>query len=255
MNIVDTHCHLDDQRYDQDRDDVLQRAWDLGIEFLINVSYDTGSAQQAVQLAQKLDRVYAAVGIHPHDASSYSADTEETLRQLAQAPKVVAIGEIGLDYYYDNSPRDVQREAFRRQMELAIDLGLPVVIHNRDAHQDTIDILKEFAGRARGLLHCFSGSYETARICLDLGYYLAFGGSITFKNARKLREVVQQVPLDRMVLETDCPYLTPVPHRGKRNEPSYVSHVAEKVADIRNLDLAEVAAVTTANARKVFGIV
>ncbi|NLV90884.1 MAG: TatD family hydrolase [Firmicutes bacterium] len=252
--MVDTHVHLDDRRFDADRDQVLQRAWQAGVAFVVNVGADAASSQAAVRLAQQEARVYAAVGVHPHDASSYSPQVEALLRRLAGEQKVVAIGEIGLDYYYDNSPRDRQREVFVEQIELALELDLPIVIHSRDAQQDTLEILRRYAGRARGLMHCFSGSYETAKVCLDLGYYLAFGGSITFKNARRLAEIVKQVPLERMLLETDCPYLTPVPHRGKRNEPCYVTFVAEKVAELKGIDVAEVASVTTQNAKDVFGI-
>lgn len=255
MNLVDTHCHLDDKRYDEDRDQVLKRAFKSGIEFVVNVSYDANSARRALQLAQANERVYAAVGIHPHDASTYSPEVEALLRELAAHPKVVAIGEIGLDYYYDNSPRDVQRAVFARQIELAAELGKPIVVHNRDAHQDTLNILKQHSSLSvGGLLHCFSGSYETAKVCLDMGYYIAFGGSITFKNARRLQDVVRKLPLERMLLETDCPYLTPVPHRGKRNEPAYVTYVAQKAAELKGISVEEVAQTTTQNARRVFGL-
>lgn len=253
MQLVDTHCHLDDPRYDEDRQDVLRRAWSNNVAFLVNASSDVVSARQAVALAERDDRIFAAVGVHPHEASTYDQKAEALIRELARSSRVVAIGEIGLDYYYDNSPREIQRIVFAKQMELACELDMPIVIHSRDATQDTLDILREFAPKgARGIMHCFSGSYETAKILLDLGYYLAFGGSITFKNANRLREVVQKVPLDRILLETDCPYLTPVPHRGKRNEPAFVRYVAEMVAQVKEVDIETIAHVTTENAKRAF---
>lgn len=253
MQLVDTHCHLDDPRYDVDRDEVIRRAWASNIAFLVNVASDAASARRAVALAESDPRIYAAVGVHPHEAKTYNQEVQELIRELAKSPRVVAIGEIGLDYYYDNSPREKQRDAFRQQISLAIECGLPIVIHSRDATQDTVNILREFASQqVAGIMHCFSGSYETAKLLIDLGYYISFGGSITFKNAHRIREVVRKVPLDCIVLETDCPYLTPVPYRGKRNEPAYVRYVAEMVAQIKGVDVEVVAEQTTVNAKRAF---
>ncbi|HHV94026.1 MAG TPA: TatD family hydrolase [Firmicutes bacterium] len=253
MELIDTHCHLNDEQFADDLPQVVQRAVSAGVTGLINIGYDLDSSREAIEQAGLYPGLKAAVGIHPHDAVTATEAALEELAQLAAAESVVAIGEIGLDYYYDNSPREVQRLAFRKQLELAKKLCLPVVIHSRDAAQDTLEILKEFAP-LRGIMHCFSGSFETAQICIDMGLYIAFGGAITFKNANRLRGVAAKVPLERIVLETDCPYLSPEPYRGRRNEPAYLVYTLAKLAELKGISEAEAAEITTANAKAVFGL-
>lgn len=255
MKLVDTHAHLDSNRFNRDREEVMKRAWEAGLEYIINIGADIKSSQHSVQMSKKYAKIYATVGIHPHDADKLNEKTEKVLRELVQEEKVVAIGEIGLDYHYDNSPRDVQRNALRRQLTLAREVNLPVVIHNRESDQDMLKILKEEGiDEPGGIFHCFSSGLEMAREVLDMGLYLAFGGVITFKNASELRRVVEMVPLDRILLETDSPYLTPEPHRGRRNEPAYVRFVAEKIGKIKKLSLDRVAEITTENARAVYNL-
>ena len=212
------------------------------------------SSARAVALAESHPDVYAAVGVHPHDAGTVNEEDYLKLAQWAMLPKVTAIGEIGLDYYYDLSPRDVQKTVFCRQLDLARQVGKPFIIHDRDAHGDILDIVRKQAQGLSGVFHCFSGSWEMAKELLKLGYYLAIGGPVTFKNAAKVQRVAAQIPLDRLLIETDCPYLTPHPHRGHRNEPAYVRLVAEEIARIRNISLEELAAATTFNAKQLFGI-
>jgi len=254
--LFDTHAHLDDTKYKQDRKEMLDRARAAGVELIVNVGYDIPSSKRSVHLARENDFVYAAVGIHPHDAKDVNDQTFEELRKLAGEPKVVALGEMGLDYFRNLSPKEVQQRVFREQITLAKELGLPIIVHDRDAHGDILNILKEEgAGKAGGILHCFSGSWEMARECINLGFYISFAGPVTFNNAGRLREVVAKVPLEQMLVETDAPYLTPEPHRGKRNESAYVAHVAAKIAEIKGLDYEEVAKVTFINGKKVFGII
>lgn len=253
MLLIDTHCHLNDKEFAPDFPAVLDRAAEAGVRYLLNVGFDIPSSQKAVEMAQKYPQLRAAVGIHPHDADTATDVALAELQKLAKHPGVIAWGEIGLDYYYDNSPRDKQRQVFREQLRLARAADLPVSIHSREATKDTLNILRE-EQPVRGIMHCFSGSRETAQICLDLGLYIAFGGAITFKNAHRLRQVVAWVPLERLLLETDCPYLTPVPYRGRRNEPAYIRFVAEKVAEIKQCPVEKVAEVTTNNACRVLGL-
>lgn len=253
MELIDTHCHLNDEQYDADLNEVVERARSAGVAWLINVGYDVDSSRKAIRQASLYSWLKATVGIHPHDAETATANALEELEELATAPSVVAFGEIGLDYYYDNSPRDIQRDAFRRQMGLAKRLNLPVVIHSREATKDTLEILGEYAP-LKGIMHCFSGSFETAEICMDIGLQIAFGGAITFRNADRLRGVVAKVPLDQIVLETDCPYLSPEPFRGRRNEPAYLRHVVAKLAEVKEVSPADVARITSDNARDVFDL-
>jgi len=231
--LIDSHVHLDDPRYNNDREQVFQRASDSGIEAFVTIGCDLSTSQAAVRLAESHDNVFSTIGVHPHESKEILNDWYDKFRQLAQHPKVVAYGEIGLDYHYDHSPREVQRQRFREQVQLAKELQLPIVIHTREAQKDTITILKEEGAAAiGGVFHCFSGDACLAKDALDLGFYLSFSGVITFKNASMLREIIKTVPLDRIMVETDCPYLTPVPHRGKRNEPAFVRYVAETIASL-----------------------
>lgn len=262
MNLVDTHAHLDSSRYDKDRAAVISRAREAGVTQTITIGGSLEASRRAVALAQEYPFLYAAVGIHPHNAVDLNGTTLAELRELAQQPKVVAVGEIGLDFYRDLSPRDVQRRAFQAQLAWAAKLGKPVVIHDRDAHQKVLEILADWAaGQAHsplagrlGVLHTFSGDLSMAERAIELGFYLSISGPVTYQNARDLPEVVRSVPLERLMVETDCPWLAPHPHRGKRNEPAYIRLVAEQIAALRGIDLAKVAQVTTANARHLFGL-
>jgi len=252
--MFESHCHLDDTRFDGDREMVMSRLREQGISLVLNVGYDLQSSLRSVELTVQYPEVYAAVGVHPHDAQSASAEVWEKLKQLARSPKVVAWGEIGLDYYRDLSPRPVQQEAFRTQLDLANELNLPVIIHNRDAHADTISILREKTPSRGGVLHCFSGSWEIAKQALDLGLYISFAGPLTYKNAVNLHAAAAKIPLDRLLVETDSPYLTPEPFRGRRNEPANVRLVLNKLAEIREMDPTELAQVTRENGSRLFGI-
>lgn len=252
--IWDTHAHLDDKQFNPDRDQVVQRAREAGIGNIVNVGHTETASRNAVEMAIKYPFMYAAVGIHPHDAKDCTERTWELLLRLAQNPKVVAWGEIGLDYYRDLSPRDIQRQVFIKQIELADEAGLPIIIHNRDAHEDTLKIVKKHLPQGGGVFHSYSGSWEMARELLAMGFYLSFSGPLTFKNARYAVEVAANVPEDRFVVETDCPYLAPEPYRGKRNEPAYVREVLCKIAELKGLSLVEAAELSSANAQRLFKI-
>ncbi len=255
MTLIDSHAHIDDQRFASDREQVIQRALEAGIKQLINVGSNLETSKQSVALAEKYPFIYAAAGVHPHDAKNLPSNYLKILEEILQKPKVVAVGEIGLDYYYELSPRDVQQEVFIEQLNLAKELGKPVIIHLRDAYGDFLDIMrKERLEPIKGVMHCFSGSWEVAEECMQLGFYISFAGPITFDNAKRLREVAKRVPLEKILVETDCPYLTPVPHRGKRNEPAYVRYVAEQIAEIKGLSVEEISRQTVLNTRKLFGI-
>jgi len=256
-SLIDTHAHLDDKRFDEDREEVIARAQAAGVDQIITVAcWEREHAfEPALTIAGSHDDIYAALGVHPHDARLAEDETFKEMESLAARAKVVAIGEIGLDYHYDNSPRNIQQEVFRRQIRLAASLNLPIIVHTREADNDTIAILKEEgAGENGGVLHCFSGGYEMARECLDMGLFLSFTGIITFPKATAVHEVVKKVPVERMLIETDCPYLAPVPHRGKRNEPAYVVETAKRIAELKGLSLDDVARITTLNAQGLFGI-
>ncbi|NLI91714.1 MAG: TatD family hydrolase [Peptococcaceae bacterium] len=252
--ICDTHAHLDDKQFAMDRETVIQRARTAGISTIINIGHTEASCKDAVNLASRYSFIYATVGIHPHDAKDCTEKTWELLLKLSQNPKVVAWGEIGLDYFRDLSPRDIQRRVFIRQLELANEARLPVVIHNRDAHGDILEVIKKHLPEAGGVFHSYSGSWEMAKELLRLGFYLSFSGPLTYKNARHTLEVAANVPEDRFVVETDCPYLTPEPNRGKRNEPSYVREVVAKIAEIKGLPLEKVAQLSSENAKRLFGL-
>lgn len=253
--LFDTHAHLDDGKYDLDREEMLQRAQEKGVKLILNVGYDLPSSQRSVKLASEYDFVYAAVGIHPHDAKSANSMVWDELEELTKNPKVVALGEMGLDYYWDNSPRDVQKEVFLQQIGLAKRLKKPIIIHDRDAHGDVMEILRaEQDGSLEGVLHCFSGSLEMAKECIKLGFHISIAGPVTFNNANKLVQVAQEVPLDRLLIETDAPYLTPTPFRGKRNESAYVAYVAAKIAELRQMDTQEIDHQTYENGCRLFRI-
>ncbi|HHW06077.1 MAG TPA: TatD family hydrolase [Clostridia bacterium] len=253
--FIDTHVHLMDDRFSEDVAQVIENAKQAGLIAMINVGYDLESSRQAVAMAQEEPSLYAVVGIHPHDAKLCTPEALRELEQLAQEPKVVAIGETGLDYYRNLSPKEVQQEAFRAQLRLAQKLKKPIVVHDRDAHGDTMQILKEEQVSAiGGVLHCYSGSWEMAREAMKMGLFISLAGPVTFHNARRLQDIAKLVPLDYLLIETDCPYLAPEPYRGKRNEPAYVVKVAEMIAAVKRKPLEEIARVTTANAKRLFGI-
>ncbi len=257
--LIDTHVHLDDPRYDPDRASVIQRAQEAGVGAFITIGCDLSTSTSAVQLASQHSTIFATVGVHPHEVKRIEPHWYEELTQLASQPKVVAYGEIGLDYHYDHSPRDVQRVRFREQVMLAKSLALPLVIHTREAQEDTMTILREEGAQEYGgVFHCFSGDAELAKQALDLGFYLSFSGIITFRNATTLRDIIRTVPDDRLLIETDAPYLTPVPFRGKRNESAYVRCVAQQIAELKYSDvesgLIQVSDLTTHNAKNLFKI-
>ena len=252
--IFDTHAHYDDERFDEDRDELLRSMPDRGVGLILNPGITVETSRMAVEMAHKYPHMYAAVGIHPENCDDFQPEMIDQLRELAKDEKVKAIGEIGLDYYWeDNAPRDVQKKVFRAQLELALELDLPVIIHDREAHGDTLAIVQEYPG-LRGEFHCFSGSPEMARELLKMGWYLGFDGPITFKNNKKAPAVVDTVPLDRMLLETDSPYLTPAPHRGKRNDSGYLPFVAAKIAEWKGITAEEVEQITWDNGKRFFGI-
>ncbi|MFB5084553.1 TatD family hydrolase [Symbiobacterium thermophilum] len=251
--LFNTHSHVDTGRqFAADRDEVVARAREMGVSQLMVIGFERALIPVTLAFAERHDWVWAAVGIHPTSALEWGPDAERELREAARSPKVRAIGEVGLDYYWkDKAPFEVQRDVFRQQIRLARDLGLPLVIHNRDAHEDVVRILEEEgADEVGGIMHCFSGDWEMAERCLALNFYIGIGGTVTYKNNPVGREVAQRLPLDRIVLETDDPYLAPVPYRGKRNEPGYVRIVAEFVAELRGLTLEAIAEATMANARR-----
>lgn len=252
MPLIDSHAHLDFSQFDGDREAVIARAREAGLVAILNVGTDLASSRAAVVLAEEHDFIHAAVGVHPHSAKTVTPAVLDELRALAHHPQVVAVGEIGLDYYRDLSPRPVQRRAFADQLALAAELGLPVVVHSREAYDDVLAALREWKGA--GVLHSYSAGPERLGEVLALGFSIGISGPVTFPQARRLREVAATVPMDRLLVETDCPYLTPVPHRGHRNEPAYVQHVVEAVARAREIQPEVVAQATVNNANRLFGI-
>ena len=274
--IIDTHCHLEMDEFDTDREKVIKRAKDAGIESIITIGSDLEGSKGAVELSERFDFIYATVGFHPHDAKDFTDDTLDQLKSWVKNsnpplppftkggrggitnsklrnPKIVAIGEIGLDYHYDNSPREIQKEIFKRQLALAIETGLPVVIHSREAKKDTLEIIKE-SGINKGVLHCFSGDMDMAEKAMAMGFYISMAGPVTFKNAKKPREIAKEIPDNYLLIETDAPYLTPEPFRGKRNEPSYLVHIARTIAELRGISIEDLARITTLNAKRLFSI-
>ena len=252
--IFDTHAHYDDEAFDPDRQALLRSLPEKGIGLIVNPGCTPESSRKAVELAQEFPHVYAAVGIHPEECHDFVPEHVDSLRQLAKSPKVVAIGEIGLDYYWpENPPKELQQQVFRSQLALAQELSLPVIIHDRDAHGDTLAIVREYP-EVRGVFHCFAGSAEMAAELLERGWYLGFNGAITFKNARKAPQVIAMTPLDRILLETDAPYLTPTPHRGKRNDSSFLPLVSAKIAEIKQLLPEDVEQAAWENGKRLFAI-
>ncbi len=253
--LVDSHAHLDNSRFTEDLEEVILAAQTAGVRYILSIGCDLQSSITNVDLASRYEPLYAAVGFHPHDATQLDNSALEHLRQLVQRKKVVAVGEIGLDYYRNRAPHDIQQQAFRRQIQLAREVGKPVIIHDRDAHEDVLTILdEENASAVGGVLHCFSGDLAMAHKCLDMGFYLSFTGAITYPKNDEVRAMVRQLPLERILLETDCPYLAPQPYRGKRNEPAYLLHTAETLAEIKELKLADIARITSRNCFDLFGI-
>ncbi|MFS0784133.1 TatD family hydrolase [Bacillus sp. 1P06AnD] len=253
--LIDTHVHLNAEQYNEDLTEVIERAKEQGVDKMVVVGFDAETIKRAIELVEEYPFLYASVGWHPVDAIDMTEEDLKWLEELASHPKVVALGEMGLDYHWDKSPKDIQKEVFRKQIALAKRVNLPIIIHNREATQDIVNILKEEgADEVGGIMHCFSGSEEIAEECMKMNFYISFGGPVTFKNARNVKEVAAQIPLDRLLVETDCPYLTPHPYRGKRNEPGYVKLVAEEIASLKGLPFEEIAAATTENAKKLFGI-
>ena len=253
--LFDTHVHVNAEEFKEDLTEVIERAKEAGVENMIVVGFDRPTITRAMELIDLYDFMYAAIGWHPVDAIDMTDEDLSWIEELSAHPKVVAIGEMGLDYHWDKSPKDIQMDVFRRQIQLAKKVKLPIIIHNREATADIVTILEEEgASEVGGIMHCFSGSPETAMKCIDMNFYISLGGPVTFKNAKKPKEVAAAVPLDRLLIETDCPYLAPTPFRGKRNEPSYVKLVAEQIAEIKEITLEEVSQATTNNAKKLFGI-
>ena len=249
----DTHAHYCDKQFNEDRDSLLASMPANDVSLILNAGSNIARSAASVELADKYSFVYASVGAHPHDARNVTDENLIEIERLLAHPKAVAVGEIGLDYHYDFSPRDVQKLRFRQQLELAQRVGKPVIIHEREALEDTLDLVREFRD-VGGVFHCFSGSWETAKTILDLGWYLSFTGILTFKNARRAVDVVAKMPMDRLMLETDCPYMAPEPMRGRRNSSLLLHHIAKKVAEIRGLPLEDVAKVTTENGKRLFRI-
>ena len=258
--FVDSHAHIDGEEFDADRDEVVARAHEAGVVAILNVGTgdpQSGALERAVKVAEHYEGVYAAVGVHPHDARLFDESAAERVRELAMSTKrVIAWGEIGLDYHYDNSPREVQREVFARQLRMARELNLPVIVHSREADEDTVDILRADRGGTAaalgGIMHCFGGGYEMAASVLELGFMISFAGNVTFKKAEALRDVARRVPLERLLIETDCPFLTPVPFRGRRNEPARVVETARCLAEMHGVEVEEFGRITTGNFHRFF---
>lgn len=253
--FIDTHVHLNADQYEEDLEEVIQRALDANVTKMVVIGFDRKTIEKAMELTEAYQFIYAVVGWHPVDAIDCTGEDLQWIESLAKHPKVVGIGEIGLDYHWDKSPKDVQQELFRKQIHLAKKVELPIIIHNREATADVVQILKEEGAReVGGIMHCFSGSVETARECIDMNFMISLGGPVTFKNAKTPKQVAEEIPLEHLLIETDAPYLAPHPNRGKRNEPAYVTLVAEEIARLKDMPVEEVAEATTRNALKLFNI-
>lgn len=252
--MIDSHAHLEMDAFNDDRDEVIARAGQAGLAAVMTIGTTVASSENAVEIAGRYDPVYASVGVHPHEVKDVVPDDYDRLRRLAGMAKVVAIGEIGLDFYYNHSPREIQFGHFADQLDLAIELGLPVIIHDREAHEETLEFLSYRKGRLRGVLHCFSGDMEMAERAIDLGFYISIAGPVTYKKSEQLQKVAAGIPLETMLVETDSPYLAPHPWRGKRNEPAYVVETARRVAQIRGMTLDELGEATERNTRRLFAL-
>ncbi|SEB19982.1 TatD DNase family protein [Thalassobacillus cyri] len=253
--LFDTHVHLNARQFEEDREEVIQRAKEEGVEYMVVVGFDRETIPLAIEIAESHHNIYAAVGWHPVDAIDMEETDLDWIEELSSHSKVVALGEMGLDYHWDKSPADVQKEVFRKQIQLAKKVNMPIIIHNREATQDIVDILKEEkAEEVGGIMHCYSGSVEIAEACVKMNFMISLGGPVTFKNAKRPKEVAEAIDLDHLLVETDCPFLAPHPNRGKRNEPAYVKLVAEQIAELKGVSLEEVSEKTTRNALKFFNI-
>jgi len=255
--MIDTHAHIDMDSFDEDREATIQRARDHGVRYIVNIGCDVESSQRSVELTEHYDFIYATAGVHPHDTKNINGTTYDELRILLDHPKVIALGEIGLDYFKNYSPQDVQRRHFRKQIELAKELNKPIIIHSREAKEDMIAILSDYyddPNGKSGIFHCFSGDQELADAALAMGFYISFAGTVTFKNADNLRQIAKTIPADRLFAETDCPFMAPVPNRGKRNEPAFVNHTAEKLAEVRGLKIEDVERTMELNFYDLFGV-
>ncbi len=250
--LVDTHAHLQWASFGRDREEVVDRARRVDVKHIVNIGFDLDGSRKAIELAKKHRGLYATVGVHPHNASQLNEAVLDRLARFSEDSKVVAIGEIGLDYYRNLSPRDAQKKAFEAQLFLAEKLGLPVAIHDREAHADVLKMLSRFKGKTKGVMHCFSGSKEMAEQCVKFGFYISFAGPVTFPNSRKLQQIVKEIDLDKILLETDSPWLAPQNVRGKRNEPAYLPFIAEKIADFKGISIDVLAEATTRNAKEIF---
>lgn len=253
--LFDTHVHLNARQFKEDRTEVIERAFEAGVHSMVVVGFDEETIPLAIEIAEQYETIYASVGWHPVDAIHFKDEHLQYLDKLSHHSKVVALGEMGLDYHWDTSPKNVQANVFRKQIQLAKSVNMPIIIHNREATSDVIRLLKEEnAEKVGGIMHCYSGTVSEVQTCLDMNFYISLGGPVTFKNAHEVKEVAKIVPLDRLLIETDAPYLAPHPNRGKRNEPAYVTLVAEQIAQLRNIEYEEICQITTRNANKVFRI-
>jgi TatD DNase family protein len=252
--LIDSHAHLDMEDFDADRDLIIERARQGGVNRIVTIGTDLASSKKAIEIARKYDFIYAAVGYHPHNAKEAIVRDLEELRDSAYQPKVVAWGEIGLDFFRRHSPPDMQVQAFERQLDMAAELDLPVIIHDRDAHSDLLRILRKRERLYRGVIHCFSGNYDLAMAFIEMGFCISFPGTVTYRNAVDAQTAASRIPLERLLVETDCPYLTPVPFRGKRNEPLYIRHTAEKIAQLRQMEIERLAEATSANTIRLFNL-
>ncbi|MBI4654266.1 MAG: YchF/TatD family DNA exonuclease [Nitrospirae bacterium] len=254
MKLIDTHCHLEMEEFDKDRGEVIQRAKESDVEYIINIASDRESNIKGLRLSAEHSEIYLSVGIHPHNTKSLNEDVYNEIRDWLKHPNVVAIGEIGLDYHYMHSPKETQIDAFKKQLAIAKDSGLPVIVHSREAKDDTMRILKEAAHGISGVLHCFSGNIDMAKNAMEMGFYISIAGPVTFQNAKNLKEIARFIPDEYLLIETDAPYLSPVPMRGKRNEPSFLKYTAQFIADLRGISLPDIARITTLNAKRLFKI-
>jgi len=250
--LVDTHAHLQWASFGKDREKVISRARKVDVKYIVNIGFDLDGSREVIEMAEKHKGFYATVGIHPHNASQLNENVLDKLRKLSENQKVVAVGEIGLDYYRNLSPREAQKKAFEAQLFLAEELGLPVVIHDREAHADTLEMLSKFKGKIKGIMHCFSGSREMAEQCIKSDFYISFAGPVTFPNSHKLHEIVKGIDLNKILLETDSPWLAPQEMRGKRNEPAFLCFIAKKIAKLKEISVDELAEATTENAKEIF---